>query len=420
MKPVDVAVIGAGNRGGEAYARFALENPHDARVVAVAERDDARRERLCTVHGVRDGAAFAEWESLLERPKLADAVLICTGDREHYRPALRAIELGYHVLLEKPMAVDPGECLEIATAAEQAGVTLTIAHVLRYSPMFRTVKSLLDAGEVGNVVAIQHNENVGYWHFAHSYVRGNWRRAENSSPIILAKSCHDMDLLYWFAGARCSAVGSFGSLVHFRPENAPEGHTDRCLDGCPHLYTCPFSAVRIYGEVPGGHWPRSVVTADSSREALLDALRTGPYGKCVYECDNDVVDNQVVALTFENGVSATFALSAFTHDISRTIKIMGTAGEMRIHLEQNDIEIYRFSDRSLHRVVPHLPEGGHGGGDQGLMRGFVEAVRSGNGGAVFSARESAEAHLMAFAAERARVSGEIVRMETFVADVVGS
>ena len=416
MKPIDVAIVGAGNRGGEAYARYALENPHDVSIVAVAESDPARRSRLSDAHAIPDGARFEDWQTLFDRRKLADAVLICTGDREHYRPALRAIELGYHVMLEKPMAVEPSECLEIASAAEKAGVTLTIAHVLRYSPMFRTVKLLLDTGEIGRIVAIQHNENVGYWHFAHSYVRGNWRRTETSSPIILAKSCHDMDLLYWFAGARCSAVGSFGSLVHFRSENAPEGHTARCLDGCPHLYTCPFSAMRIYGETPAGQWPRSVVTAEHSREALFEALRTGPYGRCVYECDNDVTDNQAVAMSFENGVSATFTLSAFTHDVSRTIKIMGNAGEMRIHLERNEIEIHRFSDRSVHRVEPQVPTGGHGGGDEGLMRSFVEAVRSGNGGAVFSARESAEGHLMAFAAEKARLTGEIVRMDRFVSE----
>ncbi len=413
MKPTGIAVIGAGNRGREAYGEYVLQNPHECTVVAVAETDDERRRLFSAEHQIPGHRQFESWQELLEEPRLCDAVLICIGDRDHYDVTMKCIERGYHVLLEKPMAVDPGQCLEIPAAADEAGITLVIAHVLRYTPLFYTIRELLDRDAIGRVVTIQHNENVGHQHFAHSYVRGNWRRAETSSPIILAKSCHDMDLIFWFAGARCQSVSSFGRLIHFREENAPPGSTEYCLDGCSVFHTCPFSVAAVYLSSPY-RWPTTVVTPDSSLDARIEALRRGPYGRCVYRCDNDVVDNQVVAMSFENGVTASFTLSGFTHEISRTIKLMGTRGEIRAHLEKNEIELHSFSTKSVTTIRPHAGTGKHGGGDHGLMRSFLRSLRTGNHDYIVNARESAEGHLIAFAAEEARKNGNVVQMDAFV------
>jgi len=415
VKPIEVAVIGAGNRGRDSYGEIIRRSPHDMRIVAVAEPNERRRRRLAAEHEIPEARCYAGWETMLEEPRFCDAVLICTGDRQHYDPALAAIDRGYHVLLEKPMSTEPAECLAISDAAERAGVVLVVAHVLRYAPLFGELKALLDRKAVGDLISIQHNENVGFYHFAHSYVRGNWRRNDESSPIVLAKSCHDMDILYWFAGSRCRAVSSFGRLMHFRPENAPPGSTDRCLDGCPHLHTCPYSAARIYLE-RDYEWPVTAVTDRPDLQSRTEALRTGPYGRCVYRSDNDVVDNQVASLHFENGVSVAFVLSGFTHDISRTMKLMGSHGEIRAHMERNEITLHRFCDGSVRTIHPGRTPGSHGGGDGGLLRSFVQAVRNPDAQhVVTSARDSAEGHLIAFAAEEARKTGQVVSMEDYLA-----
>ncbi len=413
MKPLQIAMLGAGNRGRDAYGSYALQHPHEIDVVAVAETGPERRQLFADEHNIPRVRCFESAEQLLQQPRMCDAVFICTGDRDHFATAMGAIENGYHVFLEKPMAVDPAQCLAIAEAAEAAGVTLVIAHVLRYAPLFQHIHRLLERGAIGRLVTMQHNENVGYYHFAHSYVRGNWRREDQSSPILLAKSCHDMDLLYWFAGAPCEAVSSFGSLIHFKAQNAPPGHTERCLDGCPHFHTCPFSVERVYLSREY-RWPATVITPDPSPEARIRALRSGMYGRCVYACDNDVADNQVVSLQFSNGVTASFTLCGFTHDISRTLKLMGTEGEIRAHLERNEIELHSFREDSVHAIVPGNSTGAHGGGDWGIMRSFVTALRCGDGSRVVSARESAEGHLIALAADEARQLGEVVSMPQFL------
>lgn len=413
VKTVDVAIIGAGNRGADVYAAYALDSPAEMRVVAVADPDRGRRGRLAALHGIEKARCYSSWEELLGARKFCDAVLICTGDRTHFVPAMAAIQHGYHVLLEKPMALSEQECLTLAETADQSDVIVCIAHVLRYTPFFQAIQSLLQSEAIGKLVSIQHNENVGYYHFAHSFVRGNWRLSSTSSPMILAKSCHDLDLLHWFAGARCRLISSFGSLSHFRSDQGPSGHTARCLDGCPHLHSCPFSAPRIYRSCGEGEWPRSVVSESDGDEALTEALRIGPYGRCVYECDNDVVDHQVTVLEFENGITAAFSLSAFTHDISRTMKFMGTRGEIRAHLERNEIELYDFSDGTKKSITPDVLPGKHAGGDRSFLRSFLAEIRGDTEShyPLVPVSESAESHVMAFAAERSRDQRVVVEID---------
>jgi len=416
LKKVTIAVIGAGQRGVN-YGNYALRHPHEVQFLAVAEPNLSRRAQFQRLHAIANEYCFVDWQDLLAQPKLADAVLICTQDKMHFAPAMRALEVGYHVLLEKPMSPHPDECIKMSTCAAEFQRIFSICHVLRYTNFFATLKQILADGAIGRLISIQHNENVAYWHYAHSYVRGNWRNSAESSPMILAKSCHDMDILLWLAGAACINISSFGSLTHFTAANAPQGAPDRCLDGCPVADTCAYYAPKFYltGEAD---WPVSVISDDSSIPALLKALQEGPYGRCVYHCDNDVVDHQVVTMEFANEVTAAFTMCAFTDDVSRTIKLMGTKGEIRgiVNRDTSKIENFDFPSKT-HKIITLRSEGGpqgHGGGDFGVMRDFIRLVRTDDRAeGLTSAATSVQSHLMAFAAEQSRLERKVINMDEF-------
>ncbi|AYB44696.1 Gfo/Idh/MocA family protein [Paenibacillus lautus] len=414
MNKVKVALIGAGLRGIN-YLEYALQHPHELEVVAVAEPNRQRREQFQARHGLEDAACFENWNDFFSAPKVADAVFICTQDKQHFEPTMRALEAGYHVLLEKPMSPDPEECIRMGEMASQAGLVFSICHVLRYTPFFSTIKELLEREAIGRLMSIQHNENVGYWHQAHSFVRGNWRRKEDSSPMILAKSCHDLDMLLWLADSDCVQVSSFGSLSHFTAAQAPEGAPKRCLDGCPVSDECLYYAPDHY-LTEDTNWPTSAISDDMSYDARYQALLEGPYGRCVYHCDNDVVDHQVVNMEFANSVTVAFTMSAFTQDVSRTIKLMGTRGEIRGAMEKNEIEIIHFGSGKVERISFADRGGhvGHGGGDMGLIKDFLRLVQAGgNNQGLTSASRSVQSHLMAFAAEQSRVDGKVIGLKEF-------
>lgn len=446
VEPVRLAVIGTGDRGRGTYGRWCLEHPGEARVVAVADPIPSRRSAMAADHGLPDDATHADWRDLLDAPRAIDAVVVATPDREHVAPTIAALDRGCHVILEKPIAPSLEGLIAVAEAAARSTGSVTVAHVLRYTAFFAAVKRALDDGWIGDVVTITHAEHIGFWHFAHSFVRGNWRNEALSSPMILAKACHDLDLLRWLAGDRCTAVASFGGLRHFRPEGAPPEALDRCWDGvdrCPAAASCPFDAVRFYVEqlddVTG--WPVSVITEDPSPDGRLRALATGPYGRCVYATDNDVADHQVTALEFANGVRATLTVNGLTADNTRTVTINGTRGELRGRLDTGEIEIRSFLpadgeaagpwDRDergraalRHRqavtisAAPVAVTDGHGGGDDGLMTDVVarlRALRDGTPGAEAAARTSLaasiESHIMAFAAEESRRERRLVELD---------
>ena len=414
MKKVTAVLIGAGLRGKDAYGGYALRNATELEFVAVAEPNAKRREEFSKLHGIKEEGRFTSWEELLGQPKLADAALICTQDKMHVEPTAHALEKGYHVLLEKPISTDPKECLSLIKYSEKYDQVFSICHVLRYTAFFTRLKSLLEEGKIGRLITIQHNENVGYWHQAHSFVRGNWRNSKESSPMILAKCCHDMDILLWLAGADCKRIASFGTLTHFKEENAPEGAPSRCLEGCPEQLTCPFNAERLYIDF-GEEWMKRAVSEDISPEGVLQALREGPYGRCVYRCDNDVVDHQVVNIEFCNEVTAAFTMTAFTNDCTRTIKLMGTRGEIRGHMEKNEIEITDFVSGSKEIIKLEVEKNGHSGGDEGIMRDFVSLVRSDKKcDSLTSPQASLMSHMMAFAAEKSRIEGRVIEMDQFI------
>ena len=411
-----LSLIGAGQRGQFAYAKYVLSNPHRAKCVAVVEPDAYLRNMFVEAHQISSDMAFTDCESFFRAKVQCDAVMICTQDRQHFDMTMPALAAGYHVLLEKPMSPDPIECMRMGAYADKYDRVLAICHSLRYTNFFTKLKELLDGNAIGRLISITHNENVGYYHHAHSFTRGNWRRTDESAPMILAKSCHDLDILRWLAGSECVRLSSFGNLTHFTRADAPEGAAQRCIDGCKVEKDCPYSALKIYLHTGRREWPTNVITngKETTTENIMAALQNGPYGRCVYHCDNDVVDDQIVNMAFENGVFANFNMCAYTHDISRTIKLMGSRGEIRGHMEKGSIEVYDFAtgDMTTHHIAPSLT--GHSGGDSGIMESFLEILETGgkNDGKM-SHKLSIDSHLMVFAAEESRLTGRVVCMDEF-------
>ncbi|TVY11322.1 Gfo/Idh/MocA family protein [Paenibacillus cremeus] len=408
---IQAALIGAGSRGMFAYASYALNRPDEIQFVAVAEPNEERRALFAKLHNIPPERQFSSWQGLLSQPQLCEALLICTQDSQHYEPTMAALDKGYQILLEKPMSPHPRESLEMAEKAESLGRLLTICHGMRYSTYYSTLKQLMDQQIIGRTMSIQWTENVGFWHQAHSFVRGNWRNSKESSPMILQKSCHDMDMLQWLVGGECVQVSSFGSLTHFTEANAPEGSTVRCTDGCKVEHECLYSALKLYYH-DKDEWPAKVVALEPNREARLKALKEGPYGRCVYHCDNDVVDHQVANLLFDNEVTVAFTMTAFTNEINRTFKIMGTTGEIRGNHKRNEIEIHHFSGKRQ-VITPERVAGGHDGADTLIMRDFIKQVNRRSTGRT-SAMVSAKSHLIAFAVEHSRVTGKTVVLEDYI------
>jgi len=412
MKGVTIAIIGAGGRG-QGYAEYAQKHPSEGKVVAVADPVAFRREKLRREHRIPAENAFADWRGLAARKKLADAVIIGTQDRMHTEPAIAFAKRGYHMILEKPMAPTAEECREIVKAVKKAGVIFAVGHVMRYTAYYEALKKLIDKGAVGEVMAVQHIEPVGFWHQAHSFVRGHWRNSKLSSFMLLAKSCHDIDILQFLIGKRCVEVSSFGALSHFRKEARPKGAGKRCFT-CKIERKCPYSAKKIY--LSGAHpdWVRFSVSDDQSPAAFKKALATGPYGRCVYACDNDVVDHQVVNLLYEDDVTASFVMTAFSAHGGRETRIMGTMGEIVAGhgtITHNDFR----TGKSVTYDPAAKVKGGHGGGDEGLMKGFLSAVAKNDPSLIASGPDvSLETHLTVFAAEEARLKGTVERIADYL------
>lgn len=414
MKQITSILIGAGLRGGYVYSQYALDHPDEFKVVAVAEPDPKRREAFAKKHHIPPELQFQSYEELLQKEKMADCAMICTQDRMHYEPVIRAMEKGYHVLCEKPISPDRKEMIQMREMAQKYDRILSVCHVLRYSPFFSKIKSLLEEKKIGRLINIQHIEEVGYWHHAHSFVRGNWRNAEESSPMILQKCCHDMDILLWLAQSHCKRISSFGELTYFKEENAPKDAPLYCLDGCQRRDVCPFYAPRFYLEHPKAEEAGLVyaVTDLLDAEHVLSALKKGPYGRCVFHCDNTVVDQQTVEIEFENQVTASFLMTAFTNQCARKIRLMGTRGEIKGDIEAGVIEVIDFVSGTNELIQLHTQTKGHSGSDMSMMRDFVRMIAEEKHGKTDVA-VSVESHLMALAAEEARVSGKVIDFKEF-------
>ena len=411
-KPVTVMIIGAGSRG-RTYARYAEKFPQSMKVVGVADLNPNRRKAMAKKHNIPAENQFGHFNEALSKAKLADAVVIATPDNLHYEPCMKALELGYDVLLEKPVAPTEKECRAILKQAHKYNRIVAVCHVLRYAPYFVALKEVLASGAIGDIVSVQHMEPIQYAHMAHSYVRGNWPLADKTTPIILAKSCHDLDIMRWLIDKPCESIAAEGSLYLFRPENAPKGATERCTDGCPHEAECPYSAIDIYERRK-----RHLGVFDLPRKdpALIrEKLKTTNYGRCVFRCNNDQCDHYVAILKFKDGVTASFTMDAFTPWGGRRTRIMGTKGFI-----EGDMTTFTFYDfRTGHKSVwdqkvsevAEYKGSGHGGGDHLLVRDFVRAVSAQDEKLLSSTIDvSIESHVMGFMAEKSRKSNKKVKI----------
>ena len=420
MGKIQAVVLGYGNRGAS-YSDYAVKHPDELEIVAVADPIANRLQYAAQLHSLPEDRIFTDWRQIADQPKMANFAIIATQDHMHLEPALAMIEKGYNLLLEKPMATTPAECKQITEAAEKKGVGIIVCHVLRFTSFWTTLKGIIDSGAIGKVMSITHMENVGNRHQSHSFVRGNWRKTSEATPMILAKCCHDTDLIQWLIGKSCKKVQSFGSLTYFTKKNKPAGAPARCTDGCPHADTCFYNAIKLYYDDKNNTWFRSVIAntvTNPSDEAVMEALRTGPYGRCVYDCDNDVVDHQIVNMEFEDMTTASLSMNAFNKG-GRFIRIFGTEGEITMG-EGKWFDVYSFADRQTTQVpidtIGNSISSGHGGGDVGIM---IDAVNYfGNGIAspsVCDIRMSYLSHLIAFAAEESRLTGTVVDLEEYSA-----
>ena len=423
-KQLKVILIGAGNRGCN-YVRLAKENcPEKLDVVAIADPDLSRGREIIEAYGIPEEMIFDDWKKVLALPKFADAAIIATQDNNHFEPACAALVAGYDLLLEKPVAPTAEECLGISDLANSLGRKVVVCHVLRYAPFFETVKHIIDSGRIGKVVNIVHTECVGNIHQSHSYVRGNWRDSKESSPMILAKSCHDLDIVQWLLGKECTRVQSFGSLSYFRPENAPEGAPEYCIQSCPHESECVYSAVKIYKERQFPVWVRYVTKKENATDEEIEKIISETnYGKCIFKCGNDVVDHQVVNLEYEGGETVSFTMSAFNKG-GRKINVMGTAGELWANMSDKTVHIFDFKTREIETidVLNYVKDesivGGHGGGDLGIVKAFCEYLTGEyKGNAVSDISTSVGNHLVAFAAESSRLEGKVINMDEFTNEI---
>lgn len=414
--PVRVAICGLGSRGKDTYAPISEMLPEQMVIAAVAEPIEEKREYVRKRYHVPEEMCFETGEEMFARERLADVALICTQDAMHVGHAVAALEKGYHLLLEKPIATSQEDVKKIQETAQRMGRSVVVCHVLRYAPFFETIFDAIERGEIGELMCIQALENVGYWHQAHSFVRGNWRREEESTFMLLAKCCHDLDYLVWLTGQRCARVSSFGSLRHFRQECAPDGAAARCTAGCRAKESCPYDAEKIYltnpntGILHGNtDWPCNILAQEPTEEKIRKAIEEGPYGRCVYACDNDVVDSQIVSMEMENGVLCQLMMTAFCEHGGRTIRVFGTHGCIEGDMESNVLRIRPFGKPETVVDVAALSRdlAGHGGGDARMVAELLQMHgRTGKTTKRMTTLEaSGESHYIAFAAEQSRKNG---------------
>ena len=412
-RQISVVVIGIGNRGS-VYARYSKKFPHVMKVAGIVDNNVQRLERYGKDYGVPKERLFKSLEEFYATPKFCDAVIISTPDHLHYEPSLKVMQMGYHLLLEKPMCQTEKECRDVLEMAHKTGRIVGLCHVLRFAPYFVALRGAIQSGIIGEVVNVQHMEPIEHKHMAHSYVRGNWPLADKTTPIILAKSCHDLDIMRWLVNKPCEVISAEGSLHLFRKENMPEGATERCTDGCPHEKECPYSAIHIYVEKQ-----KHIHVFDLPRKdpnLILEKLKTTNYGRCVYRCENDQCDHYVATIRFKDNVTASFTMDAFTPWGGRRTRIMGTKGFI-----EGDMKTFKFYDfRSGHTSVwdqkvseiADYKGSGHGGGDHALVRDFVRAVSAHDESLLSSTIDvSIESHVMGFMAEKSRKSMKKMKVE---------
>lgn len=408
-KPITIVAIGAGNRTNK-YLEYAVRNPDRLKLVGVAELNDIRRHAIAAKFGLAPECCFADYDLFFENPVPADAVLIGTPENMHFEPCMKAIEAGYNVLLEKPIAQSLPECCRIAEAARRKGVIVGVCHVLRYHPYFIKIKEIVDSGELGEIISISHLAAVGLDRTTHGFVRGMWRREEITNPMLISKCCHDIDFLLWLTEARCRKLSSFGSLRWFRSENAPAGSTARCID-CPLEKECPYSAVDLYYNRRDWISNFDIPEGSTLDEVILRELRSGDYGRCVFRCDNDVVDHQIVSMEMDNAVTISFSMDAFTLGDQRETHIRLTAGEIDGDERTLRVRKFRGGKEQVYDFSGILGKPFHAGADLNLVEDFVDTLSRREHHFRTTIGNSVESHRICFEAERSRLTGQTVILE---------
>ena len=398
--PVSIVAIGAGNRTSK-YLEYVKQHPDRVRLVGVVELNDIRRQSVAERFGLEPSQCYADYHDFFRNPVQADAVMICTPENRHFEPAMLAIEAGCHVLLEKPIAQTLEECQAIGEAARKKGVLVSVCHVLRYHPYFMKVKERVDSGELGRIISINHRTSVGVDRAAHGFVRGIWRSERLSNPMLMSKCCHDIDFLLWLTKTPCRKLTSFGSLRWFKAKNAPEGSAERCID-CGVESHCPFSAVNLYQVRRDWIANFDVPEGKTIDDVIEDQLREGLYGRCVYHCDNDVVDHQIVSMEMESEVTINFSMDIFTLKDCRETHISLTEGE--IDGDENRLRVRRFrgAEETVYDFSGLAHQPFHAGADLAIVADFIDAIRTGRRDLVTSIERSVESHRICFEAERSR------------------
>ncbi len=395
---IRVAILGSGARG-QAYAEYALLRPDEMQVVAVADKKDYIRSMMKEKYNIADDMIFHDYDEFFTKGVIADALFIATQDDDHVEPAIKAMEVGYkYLMVEKPIDGDADKCLLLAKKANEYGATVQVCHSLRYTAFYRKLKEILKSGVIGDVASIIHLEGLGHFHYSHSFVRGDWSDSEASSPMILAKCCHDNDLLLYLLDRKCKMISSYGSLMHFKKENAPEGSADRCIE-CKYSHSCPYSAT-LYYDKHRDHFGKLAVEKEGYTD-VGEALREGRYGRCAYKCNNNVVDHQVVNYVFEGGLTANLTMTGFS-DVGRETRIFGTMGEIYAHMEGNVIKVMEFATGNTTVYDIQHDNTMHSGADTFLVREFMQVVR-GEAEPISTIDVSVESHVMCRAAEKSRI-----------------
>lgn len=412
-KPVSAVVIGAGARGN-VYGDYAVEYPDQLDIVGVAEPVTIRNERFSKKHNIPEEHRFTDWREIFKRPRFADAVIIATSDHLHYEPCMQALRLGYDILLEKPIAPTEQECRDILQLTKETGRIVAVCHVLRYAPYFVKLRELIRSGAIGEIISVQHMEPIEHTHMAHSYVRGNWHSSEKTTPILLAKSCHDLDIIKWLIGKQSKQIQAFGGLRWFRKENAPKGSKARCTDGCAVESSCPYSALKLYHRKRERLYVFDLPEQKKHQgDAILEYLATTDYGRCVYRMENDQADHYTSNILFENDVTASFSMDAFTPFGGRRTRLMGSMGFIEGDMAKLVVHDFRTDKVKKYETtveeVENYKNEGHGGGDWRLVADWVQAVAQKDDSLLSSTIEaSIESHIMCFKAEESRRELKVV------------
>ena len=416
---VKVAILGLGSRGATTYGDY-LITLNDVKISAICDIDKDKLNFYQNKYHVEKKDCFLNSEDFFKAGKLADILIIATMDQDHYSQAMKALDLKYHLLLEKPIALNLKQCLDIENKALKNNLYVVVCHVLRYSLFYKKIKEIVNSKILGNIININTTENVGYWHQAHSFVRGNWNNSNKTSPMILQKCCHDFDILNWIIDKKPLNVSSFGSLSLFKKENVPKDSSNYCYD-CKIQNNCPYNAVKYYVDSIKNDkdlgWPYDVVVLNPTKDKVLAAIKNGPYGRCVYKCDNNVVDHQIVNIQYEDNITATHTMCAFSKDCYRDIKIFATRGDLIANTLNNTIIYHTFVDNKEFVIdVSKLTDdlSGHMGGDKLMINELLKLINKETSQLDSSIEKSVLSHVIAFAAEKSRINkGVVINLNEF-------